>query len=81
MTWEIFQLETDSHIKGHGGGDYYLMKAFVEAISCNDQSKILSGAGATLESHRMVFSAKEARLHKSVISLDLEFRVGHLVRI
>ncbi len=55
---------------GHGGGDYYLMKAFVEAVKSGDQSKIVSGPDATLESHRIVFAAEQARRSGSALAMS-----------
>lgn len=54
---------------GHGGGDYHLMKAFVAAVATGDLSGIHSGADATLESHRTVFAAEEARRSGSIVEL------------
>jgi predicted dehydrogenase len=54
---------------GHGGGDYRLMQAFVSAVATGDRKKILSGAEATLESHRMVFAAEKARRENRVVDL------------
>ena len=54
---------------GHGGGDYGLMDAFVRAVAENNPDHILSGAGESFETHRMVFSAEQARLEHRVIDL------------
>ena len=48
-------------LTGHGGGDFGLMDAFVQAVAENDPSKIISGIDETLESHLMVFAAEESR--------------------
>jgi len=55
---------------GHGGGDYHLMKAFVEAVSTGDQRKVWSGPDASLESHRIVFAAEMARRQNRVVEMD-----------
>ncbi|UYM15622.1 Gfo/Idh/MocA family protein [Endozoicomonas euniceicola] len=55
---------------GHAGGDEALMKAFVAAVANNDPSYILSGPDETMESHRMVFAAEQARRENRVISLQ-----------
>jgi hypothetical protein len=52
---------------GHGGGDYHIMKAFVRAVATGDLSGIHSGPDATLESHRIVFGAEQARREGRVI--------------
>ncbi len=54
---------------GHGGGDYGLMDAFVSAVANNDPSLIVSGADATIESHRMVFASEQARLEHRLVDL------------
>ncbi len=54
---------------GHGGGDYHLMRRFVEAVRHDDQSRLLSGADETLASHRIVFAAERARLTNQVVTL------------
>jgi predicted dehydrogenase len=73
LTDEVRTIETDlsddSALSGHGGGDYYLMKHFVEAVATNDPGKILSGPDESLESHLMVFAAEEARRRGSVEKL------------
>jgi predicted dehydrogenase len=58
-----------SILGGHGGGDYGLMDRFVSAVAQGDQSLILSGAEESLESHRLVFAAEQARLENRVINL------------
>lgn len=54
---------------GHGGGDYHIMKAFIHAVATGDLSGIHSGPDATLESHRIVFAAEQARLEGRVVEL------------
>jgi predicted dehydrogenase len=54
---------------GHGGGDYGLMKAFVEAVATGDQTKVWSGPDETLASHRLVFAAERARRENRVVAL------------
>lgn len=58
-----------SLMSGHGGGDYYLMAHFIDAIRRNDASQILSGPKETLESHLMVFAAERARRESAVIAV------------
>ena len=54
---------------GHGGGDYGIIKAFVEAVATGDQRKVWSGPDETLASHRIVFAAEPARRENRVVSL------------
>lgn len=58
-----------SILGGHGGGDYGIMHSFVEAVTHNDPSKVLSGADESLETHRMVFAAERARKDHCVVDL------------
>ncbi len=51
---------------GHGGGDYGLMSAFIDAVASGDRTRILSGPAETLESHLMVFAAERARRNGTV---------------
>jgi predicted dehydrogenase len=55
---------------GHGGGDQRMVEAFFRAVAENNQAYILSGASASLESHRVVFSAEQARKEGRVISIS-----------
>jgi predicted dehydrogenase len=58
-----------SLLSGHGGGDLGLMRRFSAALAQNDQSLILSGPDATLETHQMVFAAEQARREARVVAL------------
>ncbi len=53
---------------GHGGGDSGLIHAFLRALN-GDKSALTSTARTTLESHRIVFKAEEAR--RSGVTLSL----------
>jgi predicted dehydrogenase len=63
------QMDEDSALGGHGGGDYGLMDHFVAAVAAQDPSMILSGPDESLESHRMVFAAERARCEHRVVDL------------
>jgi hypothetical protein len=63
------ELQDSSILGGHGGGDYGLIHAFVQAVAANDQTLLLTGADETLESHLMVFAAEQARLDGKVMNL------------
>ncbi|MFW9966286.1 MAG: Gfo/Idh/MocA family protein [Candidatus Thorarchaeota archaeon] len=54
-------------LEEHGGGDYGLIKAFVEAVSESDAERILSGPEETLESHLMVFAAEKSRKERKTV--------------
>ena len=52
---------------GHGGGDYNLIKNFVESVRTGDPTKIYSNPQESLESHLMAFAAEKARLNDIVV--------------
>ncbi|MBE7558984.1 Gfo/Idh/MocA family oxidoreductase [bacterium] len=47
---------------GHGGGDYGLVRDFVQAVSRQDPTLLSSTIEASMESHLMAFAAEESRL-------------------
>lgn len=47
---------------GHSGGDFGVMRAFLDAVSAGDRSMIRSGPRESLESHLMAFAAERSRL-------------------
>jgi hypothetical protein len=53
----------------HNGGDFGIMKAFVDAVAAGDQQKVWSGPGETLASHRIVFAAEQARRDGRVVDV------------
>ncbi len=57
-------------MKGHGGGDYFLIQNFTAAVANRDQSMILTGPDQSLETHKAVFAAEEARLSMQVKMID-----------
>ncbi|MGY5854213.1 MAG: Gfo/Idh/MocA family oxidoreductase [Candidatus Thorarchaeota archaeon] len=59
-----------SSLSDHGGGDYWLIHKFVEAVANNDQNLVLSGPDETLESHLMVFAAERSRRERRFIDID-----------
>jgi len=63
------EMDDDSVMGGHGGGDYGLMNRFVAAVAAGDQGMILSGPDESLETHRMVFAAEKARCEHRVVDL------------
>jgi hypothetical protein len=47
---------------GHGGGDFGVIGAFVDAVASGDRSLICTGPRESLDSHRMAFAAERSRL-------------------
>lgn len=74
--YDFFSEETSTYEVGqsdggHGGGDYRVMAAFVDAVARQDPSGILSGPEESLETHLTVFAAEQARHKKQVVQLSL----------
>ena len=71
LTNEEREIEYDTKLldSGHGGGDFGIMRDFIEAIRTNDPGKISSGPEVSLESHLIVFAAEESRRTGTVVSL------------
>ncbi len=47
---------------GHGGGDYGLVREWVQAVSQHNPSMLATDIGTAMESHLMGFQAEESRL-------------------
>ncbi len=60
----------ESDLAGHEGGDLGVVENFIDAVRQGDQSKILTGATETLESHLIVFAAERSRLEKRVVNVS-----------
>lgn len=56
-------------LNGHGGGDFALLRAFLESIQGTGETARTT-ARQSLASHRMAFAAEKARLEHSVIELE-----------
>ena len=69
--WDEIDTEASdaSMAGGHGGGDGGLLRAFVQAVTDNDPSKIITGPEETLESHLTTFAAEKARLTGKVVDV------------
>jgi hypothetical protein len=60
---------------GHGGGDFGLMRQFVQTRRGNADA--LTDARHALESHLMAFASEEARLENRVVDMqDFKQRAG-----
>ena len=74
-TWnEIDTRASDGTIAGgHGGGDYGLTLAFLNAVAEENPCHILSDAEDSLGSHLIVFAAEVSRKENRVVNLGEEF--------
>lgn len=57
-------------LTGHGGADYFLMDAFVEAVLQDDKSYVLTDVDDSFRSHLIVFAAEYSRRTGSVVDVD-----------
>lgn len=73
LTEEKHQIEVkepaDMAGYGHGGGDYAIVRDFVDSIRSGGAGGNLSSASVSLESHLMCFAAERSRLTHSVIDM------------
>lgn len=60
----------------HGGGDFNLIDTFVETVRTGDESKILSGAEISLETHALAFAAETARRENRVVEMPKFLRAS-----
>lgn len=54
---------------GHGGGDFALVRDFVQAVAAHDQSLLSSTIDASIESHIMGFKAEKSRKSMSKVRI------------
>ena len=64
---EEWSMNTDSH----GGGDWNLVRDWIEAVDNQDSSLLTSTIADSIESHIMGFQAEESRKNKSVQKIIL----------
>eukprot|EP00049_Salpingoeca_infusionum_P019410 m.361744 g.361744 ORF g.361744 m.361744 type:complete len:422 (+) comp19852_c0_seq1:203-1468(+) len=55
---------------GHGGSDYHLMHAFVQAVAKDDPSFIVTSADDAFASHKLVFQAEKSRVEHCVVDIE-----------
>ena len=56
---------------GHGGGDYALVRDFIEAVALQDPNKLSSSIDASIESHVMGFAAEKSRKSMKKVKVKL----------
>jgi len=73
QTGEIEDIKVvDRDHSGHGGGDFGIVRSFVNAVNGNPDDSITT-ARESLESHLLAFAAEESRHNKTLINMD-EYR-------
>jgi len=69
-TYQVSKLDDDFEGGGHGGGDYRLLRDFLQAVYQEDPSLLTSTIGDSMESHYIGYKAEESRKNGGqVISL------------
>ncbi|MEM8860186.1 MAG: Gfo/Idh/MocA family oxidoreductase [Chloroflexota bacterium] len=76
LTSKVDLIEIEPGRGGHGGGDFKIVKSFVDAV--RGEAPPLTTARESLESHLMAFAAEESRLTSTVIKMD-DYRKKHAV--
>lgn len=56
---------------GHGGGDWFLMRDFVNAVANQDPARLTSTIDQSIESHLMGFAAEESRKSGKIMPIVL----------
>ncbi len=70
LTGQIENIKVvDRDHSGHGGGDFGIVRSFVNAINGTPDDSITT-ARESLESHLLAFAAEEARHKKTLINMD-----------
>jgi predicted dehydrogenase len=59
--YEWVTAEHAEDLSGHGGGDFALVRDWVQAVSRHDESLLTSNLAASMESHLVGFTAEESR--------------------
>lgn len=68
--WDVAQASED--LSGHGGGDFRLVRDFIQAVTRRDVNLLTSNLAASMESHLMAFQAEASRKSGGkVMSVDL----------
>ncbi|MCX7875090.1 MAG: Gfo/Idh/MocA family oxidoreductase [Melioribacteraceae bacterium] len=66
--WDAKNVKIES---GHGGGDFGLMKDWIQAVDKQDEKFLSSNIEASMESHLIGFKAEESRLTGKIIEVKI----------
>ena len=73
MVWTMEVQDAEEYKgSGHGGGDYALVRDFIEAVALQDPDRLSSSIEASIESHVMGFAAEKSR--KSMKKAKVEMK-------
>ena len=64
-------LPQGSKMSAHGGADFFLVAAFVKAVSNNDPKLVRTGIKDSLRSHKLVFAAERSRKNNSIETVEI----------
>jgi hypothetical protein len=56
---------------GHGGGDYRLVRDFIQAVNQRDPGLLTSTIDASMESHLMGFMAEKSRHETKIMKVEM----------
>jgi len=71
-TWCMEVQEVEEYKgSGHGGGDYALIRDFLEAVASQDPSHLSSTLDVSIESHVIGFRAEKSRLSRRKVKVNL----------
>lgn len=69
--WNVHRDVKDYNGHGHGGGDWRLVKNWLQAISKGDPSLLTSTIDASVESHIMGLMAEKSRLNNNICEVKM----------
>lgn len=72
-TKKVETWRTADHVtlkSGHGGGDYSIVKDFIQAVAHQDPKILTSTIDLSMESHLMCFKAEESRHQERVVQVS-----------
>lgn len=70
--WSMDVVDADEYKgSGHGGGDYALVRDFIEAVATQDGTRLSSSIDASIESHIMGFAAEKSRKSDKKVKVKL----------
>ena len=72
------KLQSESEMQGHGGGDFGLMKHFIQMVQNDGQTAGLTAINRSVQSHLMAFAAEQARLERKTINLQDFYSLSNL---
>ncbi len=64
------RVESEEVLAGHGGADFWLMQAFVEAVLRKQPCLVTTDIMESLKSHIIVFAAEQSRLRGEVVCIE-----------